>query len=562
MKSVAIDIGSYSIKVAEVEATAYNYRVVDYLEIPLTRDLSADKKVLTIDVLRKIAHHYRSQKVSFVFAVNQEFVSVRYKSFPFKERHKIVKSLPFQLIDEVPFDHNEAVYEAKFIATIGKITEVLAFICPKAHVWKVLSLATDAGINPKVITAQGVATANLISIWNEPPVELHSSLYAMDEDELSTFNMRNANGILDIGHEKTIFSVYIDKHLIQTHSLYFGGLRIIKNLAKKYDISEVEAVAVLKEKGFILLSDSEVEADASPDQRIFSNTIKESFNDLITNLKRILLSLSSKQKVNFNQIHLLGGTSGLANIEGYLSEQLQIPCKLLDHCRYHQSLVQLPERTSGTAIGIAIEGLRRPRNPPVNFRKDDLAFQDKSFNKFWKAYNHSFKIAAASIAIFFVYAMIRGNLADQLSEAGYDALVAQAKAPGLNIRRASPSRIQSFIRTKRREIKNKQNLSAIVEIPTALDTMALISRQFINKNQGSVEIKRLLIQNDKIQIEGEMSHQKQRSLIQNNLKKMAQNGRIQSIPPTFEPISSQDQEDLQTSKKWPFAYTFTIKSAN
>lgn len=559
MKSVAIDIGSYSIKVAELEATAHNYKVLDYLEIPLTHDLSADKKVLTIDALRKIAHHYRGQKVSFIFAVNQELVSVRYKSFPFRERHKIVKSLPFQLIDEVPFDHNEAVYEAKFIAIIGRITEVLAFICPKAHVQKVLSLASDAGINPKIITAQGVATANLVSIWNEPPMELHSSLYAMDEDELSTFNMRNASGILDIGHEKTIFSTYIDKNLIQTHSLYFGGLHVIKNLVKKYDISETEAMTVLKEKGFILLSDSEAEADASNDQRIFSDTIKESFHYLITTLKRILLSLSSKQKVNFNQIHLLGGTSGLTNIDGYLAEQLKIPCKLLDHCRYHQSSVKLPERTSGTAIGIAIEGLRRPRNPPINFRKGDLAFQDRSFDKFWKAYSHSFKIAAAGIAIFFVYAMIRGNLADHLSEVGYDALATQAKAPGINLKRASQPRIRSFISKKRREIKNKQDLSAIVEIPTALDTMALISRQFINKKQGAVEVKRLLVQNNKIQIEGEMSHQGQKALIQNSLKKMARNGKIQSIPPTFKSVPSQTQED-KTSGKLPFAYTFTINT--
>ena len=215
MKSVGVDIGSYSIKVAEVVATANSYKVLDYIEIPLTNDLSADKKILTIDALRKIAHHYRSQKVSFSFAVRQELVSVRYKAFPFKERHKIVKSLPFQLVDDVPFDHNEAIYEAKFIATIGKITEVLAFICPKEHIKEVLSLVTDAGINPKIITAQGAATTNLISIWNASPEELTSSLFATDEDELSSFDMRNANGVLEIGHEKLYFLPILIKALFR-----------------------------------------------------------------------------------------------------------------------------------------------------------------------------------------------------------------------------------------------------------------------------------------------------------------------------------------------------------
>ena len=555
MKSVGIDIGSYSVKVAEVVVTANSYQVIDYIEIPLTRDLSADKKILIIDALRKIAHHYRDQRVSFSFAVRQELITVRYKAFPFRERHKIIKSLPFQLVDDVPFDHNEAIYEAKFIATIGKITEILAFICPKGHISELLSLVTDAGINPKIVTAQGAATANLISTWNEPPTELSSSLYATDEDELSLFDMRKASGVLEIGHQKTLFSTYIDKNLIQTHSLYFGGLHIIKNLMKKYGVSEPEAMTILIEKGFVLTSNLEAETEVSSDQRIFSDTIKESFQYLIVTLKRMLLSLSSKQKITFDHIYLLGGTSGLTNIDAYLSQQFNIPCSLLNHSYDHQSAVKLPAKSSATAIGIAIEALRRPRNPPVNFRKYDFAFQDKSFNKFWKVYSYSFKVLAASIAVFFIYTIIRGNLTSNLSDIGYDALSTQAKSPGINLRRASPLRIQSFIRTKRREIKAKQDLSAVINIPTALDTMALISRQFIDKKQGIVELQKLSIQNNRVQIEGEMSHQKQRQLIQNSLKKMAQNGKIQSITPTLKSSS-----DTKAPQRWPFAYTFIIKN--
>ena len=387
--------------------------------------------------------------------------------------------------------------------------------------------------------------------------KLTSSLYATDEDELGLLDMRNASGVLEIGHEKTLFSTYINKNLIQTHSLYFGGLHIIKNLMKKYGISETEAMGILIEKGFVLTSNLEAETEVSSDQRVFSNTIKESFQYLIVTLKRILLSLSSKQKITFNHIYLLGGTSGLTNIDAYLSEQLNVSCSLLNHSYDHQSAVKLPAKSSATAIGVAIEALRRPRNPPVNFRKNDFVFQDKSFNKFWKAYNYSFKILAASIAIFFIYTVIRGNLTDNLSDVGYDALATQAKSPGINLRKASPSRIQKFIQTKRREIKNKQDLSAIITIPTALDTMALISRQFIDKRQGVVEVQRLSVQNNKVQIEGEMSHQKQGLLIQNTLKKMAQNGKIQSITPTFE---SFPQENTKTAKKWPFAYTFIIKN--
>lgn len=558
MKSVGIDIGSYSIKVAELESTAHSYRILDYLEMPLTQDLSADKKILIIDALRKIANHYRGQNVSFVLAVKQECVSVRYKAFPFKERYKIVKSLPFQLVDEVPFDHADAIYEAKFVGTIGKITEVLSFICPKQHIKEVLSLAADAGIHPKVITAQGLAVTNMVSLWNESPPELSSSLYATDEEALSSFKTRDANGVLDIGHERTIFSTYIGNHLIQTRSLYFGGIHLVKGLAKKYDISQTEALVVLKEKGFVLLEEDR--AGASDEQCFFSDIIEKGLADLILPLKRTLFSLSNKQKLNFTQIYLLGGVSHLLNIDKYLSQKLDVLCQPFQYSSYSYSDMELPGKTSCMAIGLAIEGLRRPRNPSVNFRKNELALQDKSFDKFWKAYGYSFKLLAIAVGVFFIYAMVRSHLADDLSQAGYDVLSQQASSPGINLKNAGPVRIQRFLLTKRKEIKDAKELSDIMKIPSALDTMTKISRQFIQKNQGPVEVRRLLIQNELIQIEGEMSRQRQRSLVQKSLQTIAKNGKVQSIRPTIKPTPLPEGSKALTSKDLPFAYKFSINN--
>ena len=553
MRSVGIDIGSYSIKVAEVESTTHNYRVVDYIELPLTQDLSVDKKILIIDALRKVASHYRDRHVSFVMAVKQECVSVRYKSFPFKERHKIVKSLPFQLVDEVPFDHTDAVYEAKFVGSIGKITEVLAFICLKSHVKDILALATDAGIHPHIITAQGVAIANLLSIWNEPPPELMSSLYALDEDDLSALKPRDVKGVLEIGHSRTLFSTYVDKNLVQTRSLYFGGMHIIKKLAKKYEVSETEALKILKEKGFVLAPGTEEEA--TNDQRVFSDTIASCLTELIVPLKRTLFSLLNQQKMHFSQIYLLGGVSGLLNLDKYLSNKLDVPCQLFPS--YSQS-AHIPENTSAMAIGLAIEGLRRPRNPFVNFRKNELALQDKSFDKLWKAYGHTFKLAVATILVFFFYTMIRGNLTDELSLAGYDALTQQANSPGFNLKKATPVRIQKFIRDKRRDIKNKQDLVDMTKIPSALDTMARITRQFPKKNQGPVEVRRLLIQNDKVQVEGEMSDKRQKTIIENSLKTIAQKSRVFPIKHTFQHTPPEEGSQALTSKDLPFAYKLNI----
>ena len=163
MRSVAIDIGSYSIKVAEVAATTRGYRIVDYSEISLSNDPSQDKRLLVVDALRKVATHYQGRNVRFVFSVSQDKVSLRQKSFPFRERYQITKSLPFQLSDDVPFDQMDAVFEAKFLANYGRNTDILALVCPKKYIKEVVSLANDAGIEPHIVTAEGLGIPNLFA---------------------------------------------------------------------------------------------------------------------------------------------------------------------------------------------------------------------------------------------------------------------------------------------------------------------------------------------------------------------------------------------------------------
>jgi Tfp pilus assembly PilM family ATPase len=54
MISVGIDIGAYSIKVAEVEAPSKSYVIRRVQEFPLSLDLTKDKKIEIIDTLRTL----------------------------------------------------------------------------------------------------------------------------------------------------------------------------------------------------------------------------------------------------------------------------------------------------------------------------------------------------------------------------------------------------------------------------------------------------------------------------------------------------------------------------
>src|ERR1700752_2930936 len=97
--SVGIDIGTYSIKVADVEATSKSYVVRRVQEFPLSLDLTKDRKIEIIDTLRTLLSQYKPEQTQFIFGVSQKYISARLLSFPFRERFKVQKAVASQLED-------------------------------------------------------------------------------------------------------------------------------------------------------------------------------------------------------------------------------------------------------------------------------------------------------------------------------------------------------------------------------------------------------------------------------------------------------------------------------
>src|SRR6185312_10464049 len=131
--SVGIDIGTYSVKVAKVRSTNRGYECIGTSEYPLSQDPNKDTQIEIIEIIRDIHTRYGEDSPRIVIGAHQYEVSWRRREFPFKERHKILKSLPFELEDDIPFSSDNSVFDAKITHLIGNKAEVLAVACPKEH---------------------------------------------------------------------------------------------------------------------------------------------------------------------------------------------------------------------------------------------------------------------------------------------------------------------------------------------------------------------------------------------------------------------------------------------
>jgi general secretion pathway protein L len=213
LKSVGIDVGHYSIKVAEADSSGKNAgTITNFYERPLNTDPRSDRELEVIEALRTITAQYDQGNTRFVVGIPQSEVSVRQRRFPFKDRLKILKSLAFELEDEIPLDVDEATFEAKISEFLGDNAEVLAIACPNDSIQAALDRFRDGGVDPEILTVEALALGNIFEKWQLPPPQMPALVeFGSDSPEDGRKkNIPQLDGkiVLDIGFARTLLLAY------------------------------------------------------------------------------------------------------------------------------------------------------------------------------------------------------------------------------------------------------------------------------------------------------------------------------------------------------------------
>ncbi len=534
MRSIGIDIGSLGIKVAEVELSGRSLILRDYVEIPFSLDVSMDKRIEAIDALRKIASHFDPHTTRYMVGISQDRVSIRHKIFPFRERVKIVKSLPFELEDEIPFDQDKAMFDAKILKTQGSQSELLAVATPKKYIEDILQLLSDAGIDPEIISTEGFAFTNLFTPWWIPPQE--SALTHGDEILSEGDNLKKSAEIyLQMGHAKTLMVVVQDMVPIEIRSIPIGGLDSVKAIQKTYEISYAEALKGLQEKGFVLTKND----GATKDQITFSNTIQRALQPLTFEIKKTILELESKYQLSIQAVHLLGGMSNLINIGAYITQKLGVMSNPYNHLNdsikiYANHTAEL-QKNSALAIGLAIEGLKKPKAPAINFRKGEFSKSGAAGAGFIQKWKTTFQYVGVALALFFVFAYMREMFATQLSEKSSEALKTVARSPSVGLKGSvRQQQIEQFIREKKKEVNDYQKLSELKTINSPLEVMNKLSRSLPDRNRFPVDIRQLSVRNELVSMQGEVSTKDQLTTLKNAVRAISIDKKVLDQPVSIE----------------------------
>ena len=374
MKAIGIDLGEDSVKIVELVQNKKNLTIQSIFEKKLTAQSSShDKEIESIEFLRSLFSKADLTQVTFVMAIRQEKATIRKKVFPFSDRIKIQKSLSFEMEEDIPFDPDMCIFDFKTIQYVGNSSETLSIAVPKTHIEKIISLAKDFGIDLKIVTLEGFAFANLIEDWWMAPPVAEDSLLNLNQGEAKS--QKSAEIFLNIGHKKTLLCAKVNSRVVFTRSLMWGADFIIQDLMERYQLPYIEAQKNLQTSASLYLK----KTDLSFEQVNISALIEKSLRDLVRDLQMSFLEIESELNASIAAVYFTGGFSQLPHLGAYLTQQLEVSCNPVNLMgNYMTAPINTPIAENrivaqfGTAVGIAIEAFKKPKNPSLQFLKGDF----------------------------------------------------------------------------------------------------------------------------------------------------------------------------------------------
>ncbi|AGH95745.1 pilus assembly protein PilM [Pseudobdellovibrio exovorus] len=547
MRSIGLDIGEYSVKIVELIQNKKTVSIHQIQEKQLSQNVSpSDKELEVIEFVRSFIASGDYSQARWVMAVRQDQVTTRYKSFPFSDRLKIQKSLSFEMEEEIPFDTDSCVFDSKVIHTMGPTSDILATAIPKTHVEKLISLAANFGIELHAITVEGIAFANLVEDWQNPPPANAQNL-TLDETHAPK---KRLQVVLNIGHKRTLFTAYENNRLIFTRSLWWGAEQLVQDIIRKQSISYVEALHVLHTQAAILLNTE----NASYEQSEISSVLTLSLRDLTRDVQMTLIELQSEFNADITALHFTGGTSMMPNLGGFLTQHLEVACNPIQLLQPYSSSIhsasspqqfQQIEARFTTAVAIALEAFKKPRNPATNLLKGEFAKQNDKMKALWQEWGTVAQVALAFLIVLFTWTTLRDNFSVALNDKGEEAVRSQARTVAkLPNRQANEAGVKRYIRENKKKATDLKLVAQVAQVNSALDILKRVSESAPQRNQVNVDIMTFQVKDDFVQLTGYANSPREISLLSDSLKSLSVDGVVSSQTANLTPVANRTAFNL------------------
>ena len=520
MISIGIHIHSHGFSVVELFLDKGSFKIKNtHNHVFDSQSQEEHKQVVIIEYLKTLEKKYKEEPIRLCYGLSQSQVSSFPMVFPFKEKFKILKTLPFQIEDKSPFRSDKIFYDGAITKITNNKSYVICFITPESNALDFLKFSESLKTKPYLLSVEGIALSNIISGWNN---DFHKKIHGI-----------NNCLYIHLGFHQSIVLIFKEGHLDNISNLEWGASSIIEKMANKYKLSFEQSINQFFEKSFILTS----RKGFTKEQVFFSDLIEKEINLLIHQLKLLKLSLETENETKFEESIILGPSSVIKNLSAYLSAETSSNFSRLKNVRDLKTfdLTEASNQNLLISLGLAMEGLKRPPYGGVNFlhslnKRNFLLFSEK-----WKSMVKGFAIV---LCFFSIYAFIRNqegrHLADKIQNifTNYGEKIASLRESQVSV-----DKVKDYLENKKSLLDVEELIKKKTSKVNLIDQLKFLTESINVEQSWQLKISYLKIKDRNVSIKGQINKEFI-SIFKDRLQKISKNK-----------IKDQKDNDLKKIKK-------------
>ena len=510
MVSIGIHINQDRVCFAELSLERAKPKLNSFSEYFFGDQKSQKEKLLFISHhLEKIKEKHKGKALRFCYGLSQNLVTNFLVQFPFKEKFKILKTLPFEIENKSPFNPEKIFFDAR----ICKIKDenkssALCFVTLQENVDEFLELSTQLKVPPYLLSCEGSALANLLELWNKPLSQTQNSM--------------SHSLYIYLGAQNSQILFYKEGYLAHISVLDWSVTDIVKKMEQMYRLTAEQAWEEFFAKSFIL---TEVKG-FTKEQVFFSNLIKKQLSLLIPDLKLLKMSLETEQQMNIKEAVVFGPGSVIKNLTAFLTTEISINISRL------KSLTDFPYFQWGDkpsvliAFGLALEGLKSSPYQGLNFLQ---SMKKEDFSLFPKKWQKTGLIFLSCFIIFIAYAFIRKQESFKILSKMESLFIDYGKRIAfLQESNISVESLKSFLEKEKLKANNEQLLRDKLSLPNPMDHLRSLTQKLDETDKWNLKIHYLKVEDGAVEIKGSVNKSSLNDF-KSQLESLAK-GRIKETP--------------------------------
>jgi general secretion pathway protein L len=338
-----LDVGSHSVKAAELRAGLRTVEFVRFEEGLLPPGPPEEREAALFTFVRE-----RSLSLELIVgALPSDRFTQRHLRFPFSDPRRVRQAVPFEVEGALAIGLEGLLLAHESARVSTDQTDVLAMMCPRGEVATWLNAMRHAGVEPRILEADGVVLANL-----------SASLELSDVPRL----------LIDLGHSKTNVCLLVDGRPALLRSIPLAGRHLDAALAADLQLEPEAAVHYKCDRGAF-------DAGGAPLGPQTAALLQRLAQEILRSVQAVVSD--SLQPLAPAEAVLVGGTALLHGLPGWLSTGIGLPCRRLQVPESAPEVAALaragPERFA-QAAALALRGASTRRVTTVDFRQGEFAY--------------------------------------------------------------------------------------------------------------------------------------------------------------------------------------------